>query len=181
MRKPFDLDYYKAHPDCKVETGRGEKVSIIKTDMKSDYPILAIIEYASGQEDCDIYTLEGKNSVTSSNNDLFIVTDEPKLTEFEKALDNVIRSYRCDSEKDENGLPLDYQGWIKKKAAELLSLAKEDALKDLPRWKKIKDNGTVTKMPYIDTNILGETMLYIGGDRGTSISALEKLPGFKEE
>mgnify|MGYP006872973574 CR=1 FL=1 len=63
-----------------METGRGEKVSILKTDMKSDFPILAIIEDAPNHEDYDSYTLDGKNELSADNpySDLFIVTDEPK-------------------------------------------------------------------------------------------------------
>ena len=84
---------------------------------------------------------------------------EPEMSEFEKALDDMIRSYRCDSEKDEDGGILDYQSWIKRKATSLLDLAKQQLLqsgelmtqehheklmetlreeckKDLPRWRK---------------------------------------------
>ena len=127
MRKPFDLDYWWSHPDCKVETGSGEKVSIVKTDMKNDYPILAIIEDAPNHEDYDSFTLEGKNSKTleDSNNDLFIVTDEPELTEFE------IRLLSWLSSDTKGEIPMEKMtSCVKARAKELLSLAREQLIHD---------------------------------------------------
>ena len=121
-RIEFSLDYYKSHPDCKVETGRGEKVSILKTDMKGVYPILAIIEYAPDHEYYDSFTLEGKNSKTleDSNNDLFIVTDEPELTEFEEQ----VKSCMFDSREICAIVDEDVKQW----AEILLSLAREQLI-----------------------------------------------------
>ena len=126
MNRQFDLDFWKSHPDCKVETREGKPARIICTDAysKDNYPIVALVNDGE-REFANSYNPAGRCCIHNYDDDLdlFIVTDEPELTEFEKALDDVIRSYRCDSEKDENGLILDYQDWIKKKATKLLTLA----------------------------------------------------------
>ena len=122
-RIEFSLDYYKSLPDCKVETGRGEKVSIVKTDMKNDFPILAVIQDFPNHEDYDSYTLDGKNelSVDDPYNDLFIVTDEPEeLTEFEEK----VKSCMFDSREIRAIVDEDVKEW----AEILLSLAREQLI-----------------------------------------------------
>ena len=127
MKIPFDIDTYRAHPEMRVETGRGENVRILTTNMKSDFPILAIIEDAPDHEDYDSFTLEGKNSKTleDSNNDLFIVTDEPELTKFENRLAEIIDYARL---KKQDVSSEEIVEDAKRLSPELLSLAREQLI-----------------------------------------------------
>lgn len=225
MKIPFDIKYRPQieSGEYKVETRNGLPVRIICWDRKHGYPIVGLAyEKATG---CESYVSAYEDGTTSANgkmelsDDLFIVTPEEELTEFEKAVGLEI----FDEPFEESHIKV-----IKKESAKLLSLArkelieerytsdprktdlyklgrdetfkeieqspessyafkrgveygKEEALKDLPRWKKIKeaDNACVRE-PHVGTNMLGEKMLYIG-NHAISISRLEKLPGFKED
>lgn len=98
---------YKVETDCK------EPVTIIKWDLKNDNGNI-LCYYFDGKEDIP-YVTEGK--------DLFIVTPEEELNEFEKAFDRIAFEY-CHSEIE------DEVESIKKSAAELLAIAREQLIKD---------------------------------------------------
>lgn len=189
--------------EYKVETQNGYTARIICWDRKdNNYPIVALFEEEKSGTECLLsYTQNGQHVKGTSNvSDLFIVTPEPELTEFEKAFDNLAESYHSDENPDDVACCKEY-------AAELLTIArkqlqpeidaeiekayktademqyekgKADALKGLPRWKKC---GEYTLRTYGE-----EHFEYRGGGRyfvmkGQEIllSDLKKLPGFKED
>lgn len=163
---PFDIKFRPQieSGDYKVETQNGCIARIICWDRKdNNYPIVALFEEGKSGKECLLsYTQNGQHVKGTSNvSDLFIVTPEPELTEFEKAFDNLAESYHSDKNPDDVACCKEY-------AAELFSLARkqlqpeidaeiekayktadevqyrkgrEEALKDLPRWKKIRENG----------------------------------------
>ncbi len=126
MRKPFDLEFYKSHPDCKVETRGGRPVRIICTDKKSDMnnkKIIALLNDGNS-EHAEYYTEKGTvYDNTPVGGDLFIVTDEPELTEFEAELSDIVEYCK----KNGKNVVSDY---AKRHAKGLLSIAREQLIKD---------------------------------------------------
>ena len=200
MKKQFDIKYRPQieSGEYKVETRDGKKVRVLCYDANNIVPVVALVTFNDGSEGSRDYYSNGTMNCDKENPlDLFVVTPEEELTEFEKVVkDRLWRTleYSETFRKDENK-------WTRELAAELLALAPEElkkkfvfldyfaafdagkaeALKDMPRWKKIKeeDNACVRE-PHVGTNMVGEKMLYIG-NHAISISRLEKLPGFKED
>lgn len=207
MKKQFNLQEWLKDKSQKVETRDGRIVHDIWRVKEPFYvnnrkaEVCALID---GEEDALVFFEDGRYLPTTQDTDnpfdLFIVTTEEELTEFEKKVKEI-----ADCKED-----CSYLGntIYKSIAAELRVIAfrefkeneathmkafmdyeritayekgKADALKDLPRWKKIKeaDNACVRE-PHVGTNMIGEKMLYIG-NHAISISRLEKLPGFKED
>lgn len=193
-----------------VENSSSEQcpVEILKWDSNSDAGCIIGCVRRKGKDKIYAFQENGVHTVSDEDDRLFLVTPEPEMSEFEKALDDTIRSYRCDSEKDEDGGILDYQSWIKRKATSLLDLAKSQLLqsgelltqehheklmetlleeykKDLPRWRNVEADkryvGCVTR--YMDVN--GDWNYCMSSGKLSddcqyiSIVALEKLP--KEE
>lgn len=163
--------------------------------------------YVSAYEDGTTST----NGKMELSDDLFIVTPEEELTKFEKVVKGRLwrtLEYSETFRKDENKwtrelaaeflalaekeiakghehdvyIPEDtYYEQLKKQWEDGYDKGKTETLKDLPRWKKIKEeDNTCVREPHVGTNMVGEKMLYIG-NRAISISRLEKLPGFKED
>ena len=293
MRKPFDLETYRAHPEMRVELGIIDPwpVRIVCDDLNGD-DLIVIVKNPNGKEEALIYTKEGKHKAycPKIDSDLFIVTDEPELnefqqnlksicdacikapcvdttevaiveskkllslareqlihegyiiekktfhdavenvesevtkevkenvdrvngglTKFEEAVDNVIRSYRCDSEKDENGITLNYQDWIKKMSAELFEIArkeligetltsdpketalykagvldgKAEALKGLPKWRVAYTIVGKSTEEYVTYSTVHKALIVLPEGSGTAktimLDDLKKLPGFNEE
>lgn len=199
---PFDIKFRPQieSGEYKVETRDGRSARIICWDKKNvNYPIAALVTTGDREYFYD-YTRKGELHVSEEGiYDLFIVTPEPEMSEMETLLLSWLSldtSGRAPTEwmKQE----------VKARATKLLSLAKqqlllpgelltqehheklmetlrEEALKDLPRWKTIKKNdNAIVRIPHVSTNMLGEKMLYIG-ENAISISCLMKLPGFKED
>lgn len=101
--------------DYKVETQNGCIARIICWDRKdNNYPIVALFEEEISGKECLLsYTQNGQHVKGTSNvSDLFIVTPEPEMSEWELA----IAKYRP---------PTDSKETIQRIAAELLSLARE--------------------------------------------------------
>lgn len=218
MRKQFNLQDWLKDKSQRVETRDGRIVHNIwpvknETTMK-EYrtEVCALID---GEEDALVFFAGGKYLPVNAESpfDLFIVTPEEELSEFESSLRQVL------SEALSGEMPTGSSGsmsWaviinddeIKKLAPRILSIAKKelqpeidaeiekayktqdnvvfrkgwvqgmsDALKDLPRWKQIKNCDTTVRKPHIETNMIGEKMLYIGNNC-ISISKIMKLPGF---
>ena len=86
---PFDIKYRKQveSGEYKVVTRDGNEVEIVKWDLENDrYPILAFIK-GNGEELPLFTSKNGRNCEQQEGaNDLFILTPEPKLTDFEKYL-----------------------------------------------------------------------------------------------
>ena len=93
-RIEFSLDYYKSHPDCKVETRDGKPARIVCTDLLDECKqhIVALVQYTATQEKMISVCANGVyNGSYGHDYDLFIVTDEPEeLTEFAVQLEQML-------------------------------------------------------------------------------------------
>ena len=117
---PFDIKYRPQieSGEYKVETRDGRSVEIVKWDFRNLHgktPILAIIH---GDYDYNRAYSEDGYSIFESDK-LFIVTPEEELTEFEKAIKDMIKPYAA--------WPDDI---FKEESAKLLFLAREQFIKD---------------------------------------------------
>ena len=130
MKIPFDIKYRPQieSGEYKAETRDGKPARIICWDMDSYNPIVALVANypnynGSLSEHIFSYSMDGRYSTTcSSDEDLFIVTPEEELTEFEKKVKEI-----ADCKED-----CSYLGntIYKSIAAELLTLAREQFIKD---------------------------------------------------
>lgn len=185
---PFDIKFRPQieSGEYKVETECGHPVSIMDWEWidRNEKKCLAVkVLMDEGFNIGYLFNYDGKrHSIfpSDSDSDLFIITPEPELSEFEKAVDAIYES--CGVKELQ----------VKKKAAELLALAREElfandtvlkeyaqasreqgkaeALKDLPRWGKGSIEGD---------RIVGLSLYH--NMKWISFSDLEKLPGFKED
>lgn len=219
---PFTLDAWLKDKSQKVETRDGRPSRIICTDRKFGYPIIALAY--NKDEDKEVYInadYSGK-SQCESKDDLFLVTPEEELTEFESTLKYIVNNltnnitYRNVMKERFNRGDEDEQ--IKEYASELLAIAlkeiqpkidaeiekayknhddvvfregfekgKEEALKDMPRWKTC-GNGVCGNGDGILIALVKQyggyklaSCLDITGEKYIMLSDLEKLPGFKED
>lgn len=208
MKIPFDIKYRPQieSGEFKVETRDGLPARVVCWDANSYTPIVFLATEHDGLDDIyKEYTYScnnfGRAFSIESPRDLFIVTPEEELTEFEKEVSDMVEYCKEHGEY----VAFDY---AKRHAKTLLALAKKqlqpeidaeiekayktqddvvfhkgweqgrtDALKNLPRWKQIKNCDTTVRKPHIGTNMIGEKMLYIGNNC-ISISKIMKLPGF---
>ena len=70
--KEFNLEEYLKNPSQKVVTRDGREVRIICTDMKSEYPLIALItDKKDNSESPFVYTKNGRYFFEETNNDLF--------------------------------------------------------------------------------------------------------------
>ena len=70
--KEFNLEEYLKNPSQKVVTRDGREVRIICTDMKSEYPLIALIlNKNNNKENLFNYKENGKYFYAVSENDLF--------------------------------------------------------------------------------------------------------------
>ena len=160
---PFSIEHREKieSGEYKVETRDGRTARIICWDRKdNNYPIIALFE-EYGKECLLSYTQNGQHVIGKSNvSDLFLVTPEPELSEFEKKLSDVF-GYAISMSVSDPKKPTDE--FVREYAPELLALARkqlqpeidaeiekayktadevqyrkgrEEALKDLPRWNK---------------------------------------------
>lgn len=202
MRKQFDIKYRPQieSGEYKVETRSGQTARIVCWDRVGSSLVVLI-----GKDELVLtYNSEGTTGQEMQlPSDLFIVTPEEELSEFEKAVYDCVWvkvTNKSDGETKEE--------YAKRNAAELLALArkqllpeiekayknvdkivyengvlygKAEALKDLPRWKNLKRKcNSLDNYPCVGISMTGEDMLYCG-DKCISIKSLEKLPGFKED
>ena len=135
MKIPFDIKYRPQieSGEYKVETRNGESVRIICWDKQGECPIV-VLSCVDGDEGVYTYHENGHYINNESIYDLFIITPEEELTEFEKAVGLVFTDAQL-IPRDKDGIANihDIDEFIKKKAAELLAIAKKEILKDLPR------------------------------------------------
>lgn len=70
--KEFNLEEYLKNPSQKVVTRDGRAVRIICTDMKSEYPLIALVtDKKDNTESPFVYTKNGRYFFEETNNDLF--------------------------------------------------------------------------------------------------------------
>ena len=75
--KEFNLDEYLKNPSQKVITRDGRNVRIICTNMKSEYPLIALaINKDDNKESLLNYKENGKYFYAVSENDLFFAPDK---------------------------------------------------------------------------------------------------------
>ena len=225
---PFSIKHRKKieSGEYKVETRSGDNVKILSTEAYDDFPIIYRVD---GIAEPQFANSNGRHISDEYDSllDLFIITPEPELTEFEKKLFNIV-GYAISLSIAEPKKPT--SEFVKEYSAKLLSLAREqfikdgyviekkafhdavekvdpdvmkevsenvdmkealrteyekgraDALKDLPRWKKIgrgNNYSAETKFTingrYLEMNDTLNVVYEV------PLSALEKLPRFKED
>ena len=200
---PFSIEHREKieSGEYKVETRDGRTARIICWDRKdNNYPIIALFE-EYGKECLLSYTQNGQHVIGKSNvSDLFLVTPEPELTEFEKAFDRIAELYHSDKNPDEIACCKEYaaelleigrkeiikQGNIvipvddfNKRLCVAMEHAREEALKDLPRWKKCSQNTIYSTKCNLIVNGIGRYIILDG--YMIDVDRLKKLPGFKED
>lgn len=129
MRVPFDMKYRPQieSGEYKVETRDGKPAKIVYWDLKAyddDIKLVVIIGEDGSQ---GAITMSKHGSFYSDylalgehRYDLFIVTPEPELTEFEGALSKFL----CDASVRPG--PENYDAWAREYASQLLDLAKKE-------------------------------------------------------
>lgn len=168
----FDIKYRPQieSGEYKVETRDGKPVRIICFDAPIEhYPIIGVSD--NPKDDPYTFTEEGKyiygdNQPDSS--DLFIVTPEELLTEFEKAFDNLAELYHSDENPDDVACCKEY-------ASELLALAREQFIKDGYVIEKKAFHDAVEKidpevMKEVSENIDLENFIHNLGERYPEVS-----------
>ena len=192
---PFDVKFKPQieSGEYKVEIGCDNPwpARIVCWDFDGNNLIVAV-RNPNDREEGLIYSIDGKHKAVCPkiDSDLFLITPEPEMSEFEKALSKCLCDAVVRPEEE------DYDKWAKEYAPELLELAKDEiysheclveyaetskaegkaeALKDLPRWRVSRAmRSTLPTIMYGDNG----SILYKDGFE-ISISDLEKLP--KEE
>lgn len=248
MKIPFDIKYRLQieSGEYKVKIRDGRPARIICWEAKGCQPIIVLIRSAVNAEEEVVLQLCADGRFSSDGvetlYDLFIVTPEEELSEFEHRLCEFV-SYIMSLVWYNKGLKLTNEQIIKGWEEDILTLAKQqllqsgelltqehheklmetqynetlegvkknwrdyftpqavtdiynagrnDVLKDLPRWKRIMDNGKVDAngCHYTDSlclikqgwyRVLSEGTLVSGDAKYLSVADLEKLPGFKED
>ena len=191
MKIPFDIKYRPQveSGEYKVETRDGRSVRIIcwdrvaKDNTDADLNICVLVPEENG-EAVYYYHQSGKKWVRDEGFDLFLITPEPALTEFEEKVKQLIGTYPVATRENQGSLIYE----VRKAATELLELAKSEALKDLPRWKKWR-NGACSIGRGIPLAIVKQGLnsyelvdaLGIPGEQYIMLSDLKKLPGLKED
>lgn len=121
MKREFDIKFRPKieSGEYKVQTRDGRKARIICWDRKAnDHQIVVLVTVSKEEEIMCLFNLDGKIlEHYASDSDLFIITPEPELTEFEKGIK---RSFLCAGLED---VPM---GIIKDTANELLAITKKE-------------------------------------------------------
>ena len=204
MRKQFDIKYRSQieSGEYKVETRDGRIAKIIYWEAHHCKPIIILItsDFDSGTEiPLQLYKNGKFYPKGDSNFDLFIITPEEEMTEFEQEVSDIVEYCKIHGKN----VVKDY---VKRHAKTLLDIAEKElstkyrfssdlngfaygkgyedgmkeALKDLPRWGDIRNFQYAWKSQeetFYDRD-LGQ--LFHKGKK-LFISDLEKLPGFKED
>ena len=133
-RIQFDIKYRSQIESGEyiVKTRSGNPVRIICWDRDSSTPICALITRDSGPEDYVWTNKEGRNMKIETDDDLFIITPDPDLSEFEKACAQLYEEGRADGESGEK---LD-NGALKESIAEILRLARKEIEIETPETKE---------------------------------------------
>ena len=196
---PFDIKYRPQieSGEYKVITAKEQPVRIICWDRSTTYwKIIALVLAPDGRtENPFTYDVNGKESDGCLHNhelDLFLITPEPELSEFEKEYIRLYNEGYADGQAGSKPISDDN---LKEYAAELFELAKKElcesgevtdwyakgkaeALKDLPRWKKAngKERFNERLIVLAGNNDLLCTNYAEEGEYYISFSDLEKLP-----
>lgn len=192
---PFDIEFRPQieSGEYKVETRDGKPARILCWDKVDEFGqyIVALVQYTPEHENMISVCEDGIYKGTYGHGyDLFIITPEPELSEFEKAVGAEIFDTPFNAEQVKV---------IREESMKLLSLAKDEiysheslveyakkakadgkaeALKDLPRWKKAtgKERFNERMIVLAGDNDLLCTNYAEEGEYYISFSVLEKLP-----
>jgi len=203
MRKKFDIKYRPQieSGEYKVETEDGNPVVVMDWDWNHYGKHSIAVKVTCEEKNLGYLYSDNGDPVTLFAPDLFIVTPEPELTEFEKAFDNLAELYYSDKNPDDVACCKEYaaelleigrkeiikQGNIvipvddfNKRLCVAMEHARKEALKDFPRWKKCNPNTIIysTKCNLI-INGIGRYIILDG--YMIDVDRLKKLPGFKED
>lgn len=164
---PFDIKYRPQieSGEYKVETWDGQSVSILAFDIH--FRGMSHMILAKYNECYDYWPFNGRYNRTSPdcNLDLFLVTPELELSEFEKAVgaeifDSPFNAEQIKVIKEESAklLKLAREGYVprEEKWSEVEKTAKAEfirgtdfgrveVLKDLPKWKKVNEGDLLEK------------------------------------
>lgn len=123
---PFSIDYRPQieSGEYKVETRDGKHVRILCYDANNIVPIVALVTFNDGSEGACHYYSNGAMYCEETPLDLFIVTQEEELSPLEKELVDILKCL--------SGRPSEqtYEDYAKEQTAQLLSLAREQFIKD---------------------------------------------------
>jgi len=214
MKIPFDIKYRPQieSGEYKVETKDHHPVRIICWNKNTGGldRIVALVAGDSGQEKTLHYTEKGQCVAAGDNcnKDLFIVTPEKELSDFEHRLCE-FATYIMNLVWYNRGLKLTNEQIIKGWDEDLLAIAKKElepeikaeALNDLPRWKRSKpESGRNYVLMFKGGSVINTTdfredgrFYYEDGESYCDIhyndscvmwmylDELLQLPGFKED
>lgn len=139
MKIPFDINYRPQieRGEFKVVTADDHPVRICCWDAEEDWPIVALVKDYNDKSDycypmmCDS---AGVSATKGKDKQLFIVTPDPELTEFEEAY---LRIVHLLTPKDILPSFIEKHN-LREHCNELLEVAKKQFDSDLPKWKKVE-------------------------------------------
>lgn len=177
MKKQFNLQDWLKDKSQKVETRDGRPARIICTDAKADDGacIIALIPGYGGEEAYQFFPDGRAFSSKSSDEDcadLFLVTPEPELSEFEKKLSDVF-GYAISMSVSDPQKPTDE--FVREYAPELLAIARKELYTTIKRELEENPNGWVQRVE--DAHNSGLKAGYKNG----RAEALKDLPRWKKE
>ena len=204
MRKQFDLQDWLKDKSQKVETRDGRPVKIIYWEAKGPAPIIGLFTTDDGCETTTEAHSDGRwsdDESYESDYDLFLVTPEPEMSEFEESIFKLLRQYKeCDIPLTPENIKADasmlwqdfekYFFYLYGKEGEGdsalrsfyyrgLADGRAEALKDLPRWKKCNPNAIYSTECNLIVNGIGRYIILDG--YMIDVDRLKKLPGFKDD
>jgi len=191
MKIPFNIKYRPQieNGEYKVETRDGRPVRVICYNRKYGFPICGLATEADGHESCVNCYFDGRTDRTKDYScDLFLITPEPELSEFEKAFLERVFHQKAEDLDEEN------REIFREDARCVLELARKqlrqeiraEALKDLPRWRKWESGtcGNSDGHPIALVSGAGGirfvSVLGATGEKYIMLDDLRKLPGFNE-
>ena len=124
-RIEFNLDYYLAHLGCKVETREGIPMDFVMRDDATTQLVFRNMK----DKDLMVYREDGRwyDFPDEDCTDLFIVTDDPELTEFENRIAEVLNlAINHTPKKSDEEIVSD----TKSLSPKLLSLARKQLIQD---------------------------------------------------
>lgn len=172
---PFTLEAWLKDKSQKVETRDGRPVKIISFEMTdtNDCPIAAQFRLCAGTPVVYLFDKAGHyKGEGDSNYDLFIITPEPELSEFEQKVRVCVTKNLTTHIKDENGemsstVFID-DDTAKKMATELLAIAEREIV------------NRVAKECYKDDFCIEDTVKFNEGYKLGKEVALKDLPRWKK-
>lgn len=202
MRIPFNIRYRDKieSGEYKVETRDGKPVRIICWDMDSYNHIVALVANypnynGSLSEHIFSYGMDGRYSTPAENaEDLFIITPEPEMSEFEQEVYKMTTNKVRFKEEANKLLDLAKQQLLQsgelmtqEHHEKLMETLREECKKDLPRWRIWRNGacGNSEGIPIALVHNIGGFHLVstLGADweKYIMLDDLKKLPGFNDE